>query len=126
MRLYRFSRQTHAHRPNIRTAAEVHSLVAVETDEREIVRINMQCAAIKQAAVKFSLITSEAGETRGQGSCAGSRARPHQLAKRRHRGHWTHGKFSPPPAKLVNFVARRVVLSEPDGETLDGSHNCPG
>ena len=39
---------------NMQTAAEVHSLVAVDTDEHEIVRIEMQCAAIKQAAVKFS------------------------------------------------------------------------
>ena len=40
--------------PNTQTAAEVHSLVAVDTDEREIARIKMQCVAIKQAAVKFS------------------------------------------------------------------------
>ena len=39
--------------PNIQTAAEVHSLVAVDTDEWETARIKMQCAAIKQAAVKF-------------------------------------------------------------------------
>ena len=35
--------------PNIQTAAEVHSLVAVETDEQQIVRIKIQCAAIKKA-----------------------------------------------------------------------------
>ena len=40
--------------PNIQTAAEVHSLVAVDTDEREIARIKMQPAAIKQTASKFS------------------------------------------------------------------------
>ena len=40
---------------NTQTAAEVHSLVAVATDEQEIARIKMQCAAIKQAAAKFSL-----------------------------------------------------------------------
>ena len=39
---------------NIQTAAEVHSLVAVDTDEHDIVRMKMQCAAIKQAASKFS------------------------------------------------------------------------
>ena len=39
---------------NIQTAAEVHSLVAIETDAREMVRINTQCAAIEQAAAKFS------------------------------------------------------------------------
>ena len=61
--------------PNIHTAAEVHSLVAVDTDEREIARIKMQCAAIKQAAVKFS----------------------------------------PPPAKLVKRMARRVVLAAEPG-----------
>ena len=41
--------------PNLQSGAEVHSLVAVDTDEQEIARIKMQCAAIKQAAVKFSL-----------------------------------------------------------------------
>ena len=40
---------------NTQTAAEVHSLVAVDTDEHEIARINMQCAAVKLAAAKFSL-----------------------------------------------------------------------
>ena len=40
---------------NMQNAAEVHSLVAVETDEHEIARINMHCASIKQAATKFSL-----------------------------------------------------------------------
>ena len=39
---------------NMQTAAEVHSLVAVDTDDHEIARIEMQCAAIKQAAAKFS------------------------------------------------------------------------
>ena len=46
---------------NIQTAAEVHSLVAVETDAHEIVRIKTQFAAIKQVAAKFSR------ETDGQG-----------------------------------------------------------
>ena len=40
---------------NLQTAAEVHSLVAVETDEHAIARIKVQRAAIKQAATKFSL-----------------------------------------------------------------------
>ena len=40
---------------NTQTAAEVHSLVAIDTDEHEIARINMQCAAIKQDAAKFTL-----------------------------------------------------------------------
>ena len=39
---------------NTQTAAEVPSLVAVDTDEHEITRINMQCAAVKQAAAKFT------------------------------------------------------------------------
>ena len=34
---------------NTQTAAEVHLLVALDTDEHEIARINMQCAAVKQA-----------------------------------------------------------------------------
>ena len=36
------------------TAVEVHSLVAFHTDEHEIARIKMQCAAVKQAAAKFT------------------------------------------------------------------------
>ena len=40
--------------PNIQTAGDVHSLVAVDTDEQEIARIKMRCAAITQAAVKFA------------------------------------------------------------------------
>ena len=52
--LYTFL-QTNTRAPqNTQTAAEVHSLVAVDTDEHEIARINMQCAAVKQAAAKFS------------------------------------------------------------------------
>ena len=39
---------------NTQTAAEVHSLVAVETDEHEIARIKMQCAAVKQGTAKFA------------------------------------------------------------------------
>ena len=39
---------------NTQTAAEVHSLVAVDTDEHEIARIKMPCAAVKQAASKFT------------------------------------------------------------------------
>ena len=38
---------------NTQTAAEVHALVAVDTDEQEIARIKMQRAAIKQTAVNF-------------------------------------------------------------------------
>ena len=40
--------------PNIQTAAELHSLVAVDTDERMIARVKVQCAAVKQAAAKIS------------------------------------------------------------------------
>ena len=40
---------------NLQTAAEIHSLVDVETDEHEIARYKTQCAAIKQAATKLSL-----------------------------------------------------------------------
>ena len=40
---------------NTQAAAEVHSLVAVVTDEHETARIKMQCAAVKQAAAKFTL-----------------------------------------------------------------------
>ena len=39
---------------NLQAAAEVHSLAAVETDEHEIAPSKTQCAAIKQAAAKFS------------------------------------------------------------------------
>ena len=71
--------------PNIQTAAEVHSLVAVGTDEHEIARIKMWCAAIKQAAAKLS----PPGETHGQGCCAGGRAGSQWVAQRRHSGNWT-------------------------------------
>ena len=53
---------------NTQTAAEVHSLVAIDTDEHEIARINMQCAAIKQTAAKFTLPPAN-----GQGCFAGGR-----------------------------------------------------
>ena len=66
---------------NMQTAAEVHSLVAVDTDEREIARIKMQCAAIKQAAAKLTPPTSETGQARGQGCCAGGRPRSQWLAQ---------------------------------------------
>ena len=47
--------QTSARAPqNSQTAAEVHALVAVDSDEHEILRIRMQCAAVKQAAAKFT------------------------------------------------------------------------
>ena len=68
--------------PNIQTAAEVHSLFAVDTDEQQIVRIKMQCAAIKQAAANFSPPTSEAGEAYDQRCCASGRAGPQRPAKR--------------------------------------------
>ena len=56
-------------------------MVAVDTDEHEIARINMPCAAVKQAAAKFTPPTSEVGETNGQGSCAGGGARTQWLAQ---------------------------------------------
>ena len=47
--------QTNTRAPqNLQTAVEEHSLVAVETDETEITRIKMQCAALKQTATTFS------------------------------------------------------------------------
>ena len=47
--------QTSARAPqNLQTSAEVPSLVAFETDEHEIARMRMQCAAIKLAAARFT------------------------------------------------------------------------
>ena len=47
--------QTNARAPqNRQTAAEVHSLVAVDVDDQEKLNIKMQCAAVKQAAAKFA------------------------------------------------------------------------
>ena len=60
---------------NMQTAAKVHSLVVVETDAHEIVRIKTQCVAIKLAAAKVSS----------------------------------------PPAKLVNRMARGIVLAAEPG-----------
>ena len=46
--------QTNARAPqNRQTAAEVHSLVAVDVDDQEKLRIKKHCAAVKQAAAKF-------------------------------------------------------------------------
>ena len=47
--------QANARAPqNRQTAAQVYSLVAVDADDQEILRIKMQCAAVKQAAAKFA------------------------------------------------------------------------
>ena len=68
--------QTSAPAPqNLQTAAEVHSLVGVATDEHEIARINMQCAAIKLTATTFSLPPAKLVKRRGKGCGAGNRAR---------------------------------------------------
>ena len=91
--------------PNIQTAAEVHSLVA-DTDEWEIARIKMQCAAIKQAAVKFSPPPAKLVKRMAR-CCAGSRA---------------------PAVGCVTRMDGHVYAgcgTAPDSETLDGSHNCP-
>ena len=51
--------QTNTRAPqNVQTAAEVHSLVAVETDEHEIARVKMQCAAVQQTATKREIFLS--------------------------------------------------------------------
>ena len=68
--------------PNTQTAAEVHSLVAVETDEQEIVRINDAMCSDKTSCCEILAPAGEAGETHGQGCCAGSRAEPQRLAQR--------------------------------------------
>ena len=58
---------------NLLTAADIHLLVAVETDEREIAPVQKQCVAIKQAATKLSPPTSKTGKAYGQGCCIGGR-----------------------------------------------------
>ena len=73
---------------NTETAAEVHSLVAVDTDEHEIARIKMQCAAVKQAAAKFSPPPAKLVKRMALGSCAGGRARAQWLAQCRRSGNW--------------------------------------
>ena len=78
VRLHRFCRPVCARRTR-KTAAEVHSLVAVDTDEHEIARIKIQCAAVKQAC-EIHAPTSDVDETNGQ-SCAGGRARTQWLAQ---------------------------------------------
>ena len=70
---------------NTQTAAEVHSLVAVETDEHEIARLKIQAGCWEIRAP-----TSEVGETNGQGCCAGGRARTQWLAQCRHGGYWNN------------------------------------
>ena len=67
---------------NTQTAAEVHSLVAVNTDEHEIARINMQCAAGQAGLLRNSRPPpAKVGETNGQESSAGGRARTQWLAQ---------------------------------------------
>ena len=64
--------QTNTRAPqNLQTAADVHSLVAVETDEHEIARIKMQCAAIKQNRNEIFAPTSETCQAHGKGCGAG-------------------------------------------------------
>ena len=46
--------QTNARAPQIRQTAEVHSLVAVDAGDQETLKVEMQCAAVKQAAAKFA------------------------------------------------------------------------
>ena len=74
---------------NLQTAAEVHSLVAVETDERDIVRIKTQCAAIKQAAAKISPPPPKLVKRAWPGVlCWQQSQAPQMLAQCWHRGHW--------------------------------------
>ena len=47
--------QTNARAPqNRQTAAEIHSLVAVDAGDQETLKVKMQCAAVKRAAAKFA------------------------------------------------------------------------
>ena len=60
--------QTNTRAPqNRQTAAEVHSLVAVDTDDHKRVKIKMQCAAVKQAAAKFALPPAKLGKRMATG-----------------------------------------------------------
>ena len=69
-------------RQNTQTAAEVHSLVAVDADEHEIARIKMQCAAVKQAAAKFTPPPpAKLVKRTARGGCAGGRATSQWLAQ---------------------------------------------
>ena len=78
--------------PNIRTAAEVHSLVAVGTDEQEIARIKMRCAAITQAAVKFSLPPAQLVKRMARSVPLAAEPGPSSW---RNADPWTHGGGDP-------------------------------
>ena len=64
---------------NTQTAVEVQWLVAVDTDEHEIARIKMHCAAVKQAAAKFTLPPAKLVKRMARRGCAGGRARSQRL-----------------------------------------------
>ena len=109
---------------NTQTAAEVHALVAVDTDEHEIAQMEMQCAAVKQAAAKFMRPPAKLVKRVARGVVLVCRARPQQLTKRRHRGHWTHGGETSCGARMDGHV------DQGDGPTLhseamDNGHDCP-
>ena len=74
---------------NSQTAADIHSLVAVEADELETARITVQCAAIKQGEVKHSPSTGKTGQAHGEGSRAGGGTGPPWMAQRGHCGRRT-------------------------------------
>ena len=85
--LQRSSSCTNTRAPqNLQTAAEVHSLVAVETDEHEIARIKMQCAALKQTATKCSPPPAKLVKRMARGVVLAAEPGPSGW---RHCGHWT-------------------------------------
>ena len=117
--------QTNTRAPqNLQTAAEVHSLVAVETDEREIAQIKMQCAAIKQAAAIFKPPTSEIGQARGQGVVLAAEPGPSGW---RNADMAAIGRSDGVPAVLREWVGTwtRAMVPHCTAKPLDCGHDCP-
>ena len=109
---------------NTQTAAEVHSPVAFETDEHESARIKMQCAAVKQAAAKFTLPPAKLVKRMARGVVLAAEPGP---------SGWRNaeiaavGRAKGEPAVLREWIGHldQGNGSTPDGETMDGGHNCP-
>ena len=103
---------------NLQTAAEVHSLFAVETDEHEIARIKMQCAAIEQTAAKFSPPPAKLVKRMPGVLCWRPNRVPHADIAAIGRSECVWAVLR----EWMGMWAQAMV--PPDSEAMDGSHDC--
>ena len=83
----------------------------------------MQCAAIKQAAVKFTHPLSELVKRMARGVVLAAEPGPSSW---RNADIAATGRTEGEPAVLREWMGTWTqAVVPPDGETLDGSHNCP-